>query len=131
MTAGFALFTLGYFGIISLRALFQKYELVKKIRKKFHRLRHAISVRGGSDKSNQILHYEDDIVDDITNYLPAAVVLNSQQLLVRSIFKKCFHQNRFYLITNRTLGEIIQRMMRFTKKDPTRIISYYVLIFGL
>lgn len=144
ITAGFSLFVVGYFGAISLRLLFQKYKLGEKFKKKFkqyrikeklndklYKLRKAISSRGGSEVLERVLHYEKEISDNIKNYLPAPLILNNRQLFVKTILKKCFQQNRFYLIVDRTLAEIVQHMVAFKKKDSTRIISYDALIYAL
>lgn len=88
-------------------------------------------MRGGSNLLEP-LQYEEEITSEVYQLLipfPQSI-LNNKQLFVRLIFKKCFRQNHSYLLTNKTVIAVVEKMMGFKKHNINRIISYYVLIYG-
>lgn len=137
MTLAFLIFTLTFFGTVGVRKFCKKHQLGKKVRKKFEKLlkttrfRRGLGVRGGANFEDDVLHYEVE-VNNNGRFLPLLPdKLNSKELLVKAIVKKCLHPNQYYRITNRALLEIIDKMMGFIKKDSVRIISYDVMILAL
>lgn len=143
-TFGLIIFTMCFFGTVGIRAIFKKYKISKKIREKLislikklkiklktNKVVHTIRVRGGSVE-DEILHYEMNVPETLNDYFPIILGrLNAQESLVKGILKKCLRPKHYYKITHRGLLEIIEKMMKFKKKDSVRIISYDVLILAL
>ena len=97
----FFIYTITFFGIISLRKIFQKYKIKKKLQKILKKVRRpqGLNVRGGENFHDNILHYEDEI-DVIGNETKSPVnpffKLTFEESFVKGIVKKCLKPNRFY-----------------------------------